>query len=72
MENCAVKIVAIMFGASTLALSCAVGRKKLKYPSLDPVKLKVFNIHTVPLDLNLTRARAQKATARNIHGNAPE
>ena len=27
---------------------------------------------TVPLDLNFTHARAQKATARNIHGNAPE
>ena len=27
---------------------------------------------TVPLDLNFTYARAQKATARNIHGNAPE
>ena len=29
-------------------------------------------IYTVPLDLNFTHARAQKATARNIHGNAPE
>ena len=28
--------------------------------------------YTVPLDLNFTYARAQKATARNIHGNAPE
>ena len=28
--------------------------------------------NTVPLDLNFTHARAQKATARNIHGNAPE
>ena len=27
---------------------------------------------TVPLDLNFTYACAQKATARNIHGNAPE
>ena len=27
---------------------------------------------TVPLDLNFTHARTQKATARNIHGNAPE
>ena len=27
---------------------------------------------TVPLDLNFTYARAQKATARNIHGNVPE
>ena len=27
---------------------------------------------TVPLDLNFTYARAQKATARNIHGNAPK
>ena len=27
---------------------------------------------TVPLDLNFTYARAQKATARNIHANAPE
>ena len=27
---------------------------------------------TVLLDLNFTYARAQKATARNIHGNAPE
>ena len=27
---------------------------------------------TVPLDLNFTYARAQKATARNIHGNALE
>ena len=27
---------------------------------------------TVPLDLNFTHPRAQKATARNIHGNAPE
>ena len=32
------------------------------------------NIHmdTVPLDLNFTYAHAQKATARNIHDNAPE
>ena len=29
-------------------------------------------LYTVPLDLNFTYARAQKATARNIHGNAPE
>ena len=29
-------------------------------------------IGTVPLDLNFTHARVQKATARNIHGNAPE
>ena len=29
-------------------------------------------LHTVPLDLNFTYARAQKATARSIHGNAPE
>ena len=28
--------------------------------------------YTVPLDLNFTYARAQKATARNIHGNALE
>ena len=28
--------------------------------------------YTVPLDLNLKYARAQKATARNIHGNALE
>ena len=28
--------------------------------------------YTVPLDLNFTYARAQKATACNIHGNAPE
>ena len=27
---------------------------------------------TVPLDLNFTYARMQKATTRNIHGNAPE
>ena len=27
---------------------------------------------TVPLDLNFTYAHMQKATARNIHGNAPE
>ena len=27
---------------------------------------------TVPLDLNFTHARTQKATTRNIHGNAPE
>ena len=27
---------------------------------------------TVPLVLNFTNARAQKATARNIHSNAPE
>ena len=26
--------------------------------------------NTVPPDLNLTYARVQKATARNIHGNA--
>ena len=43
--------------------------------------MKLFNsgtklfqgaIATVPLDLNFTYARVQKATARNIHGNAPE
>ena len=27
---------------------------------------------TVPLDLNITNARGQKATARNIHSNALE
>ena len=27
---------------------------------------------TVPLDLNFTNTRVQKATARNIHSNAPE
>ena len=27
---------------------------------------------TVPLNLNFTYAHAQKATAHNIHGNAPE
>ena len=27
---------------------------------------------TVPLDLNFTYARAQKAAARNVYGNAPE
>ena len=32
----------------------------------------VYTVVTVPLDLNFTHARAQKATARNIHGNAPE
>ena len=30
------------------------------------------NVSTVPLDLNFTNARVQKATARNIHSNAPE
>ena len=28
--------------------------------------------YTVPLNLNFTYARVQKATAHNIHGNAPE
>ena len=28
--------------------------------------------YTVPLNLNFTYARTQKATARNIHGNAPK
>ena len=27
---------------------------------------------TVPLDLNFIYAHAHKATARNVHGNAPE
>ena len=27
---------------------------------------------TVPLDLNFTYAREQKAAARNVHGNAPK
>ena len=30
------------------------------------------NDTTVPLDLNFTNASEQKATARNIHSNAPE
>ena len=34
--------------------------------------LRVTICNTVPLDLNFTYARAQKATARNIHGNALE
>ena len=34
--------------------------------------LHLMSKDTVPLDLNFTHARAQKATARNIHGNAPE
>ena len=29
-------------------------------------------VATVPLDLNFTYARVQKATARKIHGNALE
>ena len=40
------------------------------------VKLRMHTLRnltaTVPLDLNFTYARAQKATARNIHGNALE
>ena len=36
------KLLTVMFGASTLALSCAVGRKNSKYPSLDPVKLNII------------------------------
>ena len=35
-------------------------------------RLVCLYIATVPLDLNFTNARAQKATARNIHSNAPE
>ena len=34
--------------------------------------LAVTSRCTVPLDLNFTYARVQKATARNIHCNAPE
>ena len=34
--------------------------------------IQLHLMHTVPLDLNFTYARAQKATARNIHGNALE
>ena len=36
------------------------------------LKVAVLIEYTVPLDLNFTYARVQKATARNIHGNAPE
>ena len=38
------------------------------------IRIQYIRIHTytVPLDLNFTHTRAQKATARNIHGNAPE
>ena len=36
------KLLTVMFGASTLATSCAVGRKNSKYPSLDPVKLNII------------------------------
>ena len=32
----------------------------------------ILSYDTIPLDLNFTYARAQKATARNIHGNALE
>ena len=32
----------------------------------------VVLVATVPLNLNFTYARVQKATARNIHGNCPE
>ena len=39
-----------------------------------PVTLSIYRctLSTVPLDLNFTYARVQKATARNIHCNAPE
>ena len=43
--------------------------KQLK---LVPEYKELLSVSTVPLDLNFTYARAQKATARNIHGNAPE
>ena len=32
----------------------------------------IASMYTVPLVLNFTNAHAQKATARNIHSNAPE
>ena len=43
-------------------------------PKSQEIRNEIFDIHiyTVPLDLNFTYARTQKATARNIHGNAPE
>ena len=39
-----------------------------------PDVINVLNVLfcTVPLDLNFAHARVQKATAHNIHGNAPE
>ena len=36
------------------------------------VAIILMYLATVPLDLNFTYARVQKATARNIHCNAPE
>ena len=35
-------------------------------------KQMLTRLSTVPLDLHFTYARVQNATARNIHGNAPE
>ena len=37
------------------------------------IRFHIFlNLHTVLLDLSFIYARVHKATARNIHGNAPE
>ena len=35
-------------------------------------EVEIDSLYTVPLDLSFTYAHAQKATACNIHGNAPE
>ena len=54
---------------------------RMIYVSTGPVAVNFFFSHTfamdkerttVPLDLNFTYARMQKAIARNIHCNAPE
>ena len=42
------------------------------YTLHDATSKAIMRVSTVPLDLNFTYARAQKATARNIHGNALE
>ena len=44
----------------------------ISYRSLLYNTTVLYDIYTVPLDLNFTNARVQKATARNIHSNAPE
>ena len=45
---------------------------EIKNPAALSSSLLYNFLYTVPLDLNFTYAHVQKATARSIHGNAPE
>ena len=71
-------VYSYVYVATYLCISILISSYVLKILRIEISKLaiiiffKTIAWYTVPLDLNFTYARAQKATARNIHGNARE